>query len=328
MIAVSATAKPALAERLALYEEANPGVVVTLSTPRDIAHVMSLANDQHLPCLLDVNRATARLAFQLATAKRSYIVDTGDHAESLSRGLQHGILSREMRRGVESWVLRHAQFVIVRGYFHGPVLLAELSITSAWVPDTAPDWLFETKLPEGSPKIVATFGTTAKPRRTGGRIYGQEVLDLVESDSSLTGIIVARGSGETHLRDLSRARGLGPRVEILGALPLRSLVEVIAAAAFITSVQSDDLAGWVRTTGKLPIILAAGRCPITTCVGEAARILPPELLVPSTGARLQRMLQIVASGPPNGWGRHAARLANQYRRGEVAMRLREILRSI
>jgi hypothetical protein len=45
------------------------------------------------------------------------------------------------------------------------------------------------------------------------------------------------------------------------------------------STQTNDVVGWVRTTGKLPLYLAAGRYVLASRVGEAARVLPEEMLV-------------------------------------------------
>ena len=49
------------------------------------------------------------------------------------------------------------------------------------------------------------------------------------------------------------------------------------------STQTNDLVGQVRTTGKLPLYLAAGRYILASRVGEAARILDEEMLVDYEG---------------------------------------------
>ena len=50
------------------------------------------------------------------------------------------------------------------------------------------------------------------------------------------------------------------------------------------STQSNDPVGQVRTSGKLPLYLACGRFVLATDVGEAARVLPREMLVTYNGA--------------------------------------------
>jgi glycosyltransferase involved in cell wall biosynthesis len=41
--------------------------------------------------------------------------------------------------------------------------------------------------------------------------------------------------------------------------------------------------GQVRTTGKLPLYMACGRYVLATRVGEAAHVLPDEMLIPFEG---------------------------------------------
>src|SRR5207237_9475463 len=53
------------------------------------------------------------------------------------------------------------------------------------------------------------------------------------------------------------------------------------------STQTNNLAGQVRTTGKLPLYLAAGRYILASNVGEAAIILDAEMLVDYQGTKDQ-----------------------------------------
>jgi glycosyltransferase involved in cell wall biosynthesis len=45
------------------------------------------------------------------------------------------------------------------------------------------------------------------------------------------------------------------------------------------STQTNDPVGRARTTAKLPLFLACGRFVLASRVGEAARVLPEEMLV-------------------------------------------------
>ena len=51
------------------------------------------------------------------------------------------------------------------------------------------------------------------------------------------------------------------------------------------STQTNDVIGNVRTTGKSPLYLAAGRFVLASRVGEAARVLPSVMLVEFHGSR-------------------------------------------
>ena len=65
-----------------------------------------------------------------------------------------------------------------------------------------------------------------------------------------------------------------------GRRPLTELPALLAACDICLSTQTNDVPGNVRTTGKLPLYLACGRYILASNVGEAARVLPPEMLVP------------------------------------------------
>jgi hypothetical protein len=68
------------------------------------------------------------------------------------------------------------------------------------------------------------------------------------------------------------------RIEFPGRVPYDDLPAVLRGWHFALSTQSNDAVGKVRTTGKLPLYLAAGRFVLASDVGEAARILPPEMI--------------------------------------------------
>jgi glycosyltransferase involved in cell wall biosynthesis len=92
-------------------------------------------------------------------------------------------------------------------------------------------------------------------------------------------------------------------------------------------VQSNDLAGWVRTTGKLPIALGLGKALVASRVGEASRVLPDRFLVDPTNddELVARMAAVIESGIPADWPSKARSLAEQFRRSAVAADLRRFL---
>ena len=51
-------------------------------------------------------------------------------------------------------------------------------------------------------------------------------------------------------------------------------MDCLGAMDVCVSTQSNDVVGNVRTTGKLPLYLAAEKCVVATDVGEARRVLP------------------------------------------------------
>jgi hypothetical protein len=68
--------------------------------------------------------------------------------------------------------------------------------------------------------------------------------------------------------------------------------------------QTNDPASWVRTTGKLPAYLAAGRYVLASAVGTAADVLPETMLITYYGRwdetypiRLAERIREIAAHP-------------------------------
>jgi glycosyltransferase involved in cell wall biosynthesis len=117
--------------------------------------------------------------------------------------------------------------------------------------------------------------------------YGWDLLEVIErlSDRRVKGLIIGDGSGLMALKMQCAARGLEDRVVFLGRIPYDKLPRFLNLMDICLSTQTNDVAGQVRTTGKLPLYLACGRFVLASKVGEAARVLPPEMLVPYFGSQ-------------------------------------------
>ncbi|PZS17415.1 MAG: hypothetical protein DLM54_09755 [Acidimicrobiales bacterium] len=282
-----------------------------------------------LAYLLDVNAVTAAAAAALWAKRRPYVVDTGDDPATLARprrgsgvAVAHGTVERLM--------LSRASGVVCRGWFHQQILRAKTSAPLLWAPDTVPDQILDDRgVTTPLDDLVSSFGSASIPL-TSDRAYGWEVVDLVARQADLRGLLVVNGPGIMALRTRAARLGVSARIQIEPAMPLRTLAGRLAPAGFVTSVQSDDLAGWVRTTGKLPIALGMGKALLATRVGEASRILPDCLLVsPGPDSDLiDQLAGAIAAGVPNGWDDRARALAERYRRSTVAFELGSYLGSL
>src|SRR5690606_1753301 len=90
--------------------------------------------------------------------------------------------------------------------------------------------------------------------------------------------------GLPWLQRRARELGVERRVTFVGRMPLLDLAPFVSVMDVGLSTQSNDLPGQVRTTGKLPLYLAAGRYVLATRVGEAARVLDEGQLLDYEGA--------------------------------------------
>jgi len=105
------------------------------------------------------------------------------------------------------------------------------------------------------------------------------------------------------------------------------LIKVLLPTGFVTSIQSNDLAGWVRTTGKLPLSLGLRKYVVASAVGDAVTVLPHEALVRAKGDddMVSEIATVVGRGGPQQWGIDAVRRAEPFRRSLVAKGLASFL---
>jgi glycosyltransferase involved in cell wall biosynthesis len=116
--------------------------------------------------------------------------------------------------------------------------------------------------------------------------YGWDVIEALGmlKDLPVVAVLVGDGSGRAQLETRAAALGVSERVRFLGHRPFESLPEILAACDVCVSTQTNDIVGRVRTTGKLPLYMASGRYVLASRVGEAARVLPAEMLLDYSGS--------------------------------------------
>jgi glycosyltransferase involved in cell wall biosynthesis len=127
---------------------------------------------------------------------------------------------------------------------------------------------------------IGTVGTLNWSRRLGWG-YGCELIEVLTLLRHLPvfGLVLGDGPGRTILERRAAERGVSERIRFLGHIPHESLAPYINAMDICLSTQTNDWVGRARTTAKLPLFLACGRFVLASRVGEAARLLPPEMLV-------------------------------------------------
>src|SRR5262249_21558419 len=115
--------------------------------------------------------------------------------------------------------------------------------------------------------------------------YGWDLVEVIRllRDRPVRGVLIGDGSGLPVLQERCRSYGIEDRVLFLGRIPFDQLPRYLNLIDVCLSTQTNDLVGQVRTTGKLPLYLAAGRYVLASKVGEAARVLDEEMLVDYEG---------------------------------------------
>ncbi len=246
----------------------------------------------HICYVLDMAASGVAAAgvYRLVTGT-PWIVDTGDAIVALGKALGRGPLAMFATRVLELFALRASSGVVVRGSYHKE-LLARRGITATFIPDGVDLEQFappKDQKPKGptDPLVIGMVGSVVwSPVRES--CYGWELLEIVKQlqgtiDWPVRGIMVGDGSGLPRLKERCQELGIEGLVEFAGRVPYAELPGWLHRMDICLSTQTNDVVGWVRTTGKLPLYLAAGRYVLASRVGEAARVLPEEMLVDGEG---------------------------------------------
>lgn len=220
------------------------------------------------------------------------IVDTGDAIAALARSSgMRGPVGVGLTAGLEQFGLRVADHIVVRGTHHAE-LLSRRGISATVIPDgvdvdefAAGDGAaIRRELALEGRTVVGLVGSSVWSEKL-GMCYGWDLVELLGLDRDVCGLIVGDGSGIERLRRRADELGVLGRLRFAGRVAYPQLPDYIAAMDICLSTQSNDVVGRVRTTGKLPLYLAAGRFVLASRVGEAARVLPEEMLVDYRGVK-------------------------------------------
>jgi glycosyltransferase involved in cell wall biosynthesis len=117
--------------------------------------------------------------------------------------------------------------------------------------------------------------------------YGWELVETLRllKRKRVKAIMIGSGSGIPHLKARCREYGIEDRIVFFDHVPYDQLPRYLSLIDVCLSTQTNDVVGQVRTTGKLPLYLAAGRYILASDVGEAARVLERDMLVPYEGVK-------------------------------------------
>jgi glycosyltransferase involved in cell wall biosynthesis len=221
------------------------------------------------------------------------IIDTGDAIYELARSMGRGRMGLMLTWLLERFALAVADHIVVRGSNHAK-LLQRRGIAVTFIPDGVDVAQFAAadgrdirrRLGAESAQMIGVVGSCVWNERL-QMTYGWDLVEALAlmEDPSVRGIFVGDGTGIVHLKESARARGFEDRVHFAGRVAYDELPEWIAAMDICLSTQTNDLPGQVRTTGKLPLYLAAGKFILASRVGEAGKILPEEMLLDYEGAK-------------------------------------------
>ncbi len=224
--------------------------------------------------------------------RKVLIIETGDAIAELVRSTGNrsgfGIWLTEL---LEKFAFRIADRVVVRGTFHKE-LLAQRGVNAEVIQDGVDTESFavgdaadlRSKYHLENVTTIGLVGSSIWSEKL-QLCYGWELVETLRllKDRPVMGIMIGSGTGISHLKARCREYGIEEKITFLGHVPYEQLSAYLRLIDICLSTQSNDVVGQVRTTGKLPVYLAAGRYILASRVGEAARVLPEEMLVDYEG---------------------------------------------
>ena len=274
------------------------------------------------------------------------VLDTGDAVYELARsaGLR-GPLGLALTWLLERVALRTADRLVVRGTYHRE-LLAERGLDAVVVQDGIDTDAFAFGDP-GDLRARLELDGFLSVGFLGSLVWSERLKigygwDLVEAmrilrDEPVKGVLIGAGTARPILEARARDYELGDRMMFLDPVPYDEVPRYLAAVDIWLSTQTNDIPGNVRTTGKLPLYLAAGRYVLATDVGEASRVLPAEMRIayhgtvdPGYPARLAERIREIVRAPErlSAGRRNVATARAVFDYDVLSHRVGEVLRSL
>jgi glycosyltransferase involved in cell wall biosynthesis len=249
------------------------------------------------------------------TRRLPYVLDTGDLVFEMARAAGSAPLRSLPLLWAAEWLgQKHAAAVVVRGSAHrallrargfGPVHL----LRDGFNPDqnVAPERVAELRRSLGLEHrfVIGVLGSLVRSEKL-NLCYGWDALEALPRlrDLPVKLLLVGDGNGQAWLRARAEALGVADRVVFAGRVPYADVPAYLRVFDVALSTQTNNRPGQVRTTGKLPEYMAAGRFILASRVGEAARLLPESMLLdydgtvdPGYPARLAARLRELVADP-------------------------------
>lgn len=288
----------------------------------------------------------AAVALHRATHGCGVIVDTGDRIYELARrALGRGFFGANLTWGLEELGLRLGDRVVTRGTFHGdylrdrgyPVTVVQDGVDVATIVSATTKPMrscFET----GDALVAGLVGSLSWNHHLGFG-YGWDLVEALRllKGEKIHGLLVGDGDGLPILKARAQEYGILDQLHFVGRVPYDELPPYLVAMDVCLSTQTNDPVGNARTTGKLPLYLAADRYVLASRVGEARLVLADEHLIdyagqfdPSYPTRLAERLRDLASHRERVQmqGRGVALARRHFDYDVLAKRVNDVLRAV
>ncbi|MEJ7764781.1 MAG: hypothetical protein WKF86_04750 [Acidimicrobiales bacterium] len=214
------------------------------------------------------------------------VIDVGDEAASLAAttgasGAQVAALFMAQRL-----LECRSRGLVVRGLGHLGALAARPGSTPCClVPDVCSETAGWTPRGRSRPGLTLGFVGTSQTSRKAPPA-GWELPELLLALPQPRGVAVIGGSGVGHIRERADRLGVLDRLRVVAPVPPEELGSALSEVDVCLSTQTTNLAGQVRTTGKLVEYLAAMGDAELAALQTHSRALATALFSPSALAPL------------------------------------------
>lgn len=216
---------------------------------------------------------------------RPYLLDTGDVIYEMAKsagttawwkqpflGLMED-LTQDNAAGIIVRGSRHQEYLRQQGYPRVHLIRDGCSPAASPSPEAVQQ--LKQRLGLTAPIIVGLMGSlTFSP--TLQICYGWDLVEALAQlpEESVQCVIIGDGTGREWLESKAKSLGVWSRIRFTGRIPYAEVPLYLRALDVALSTQTNNLAGQVRTTGKLPEYMAAGCYVLASRVGDASVLLP------------------------------------------------------
>jgi len=246
--------------------------------------------------LLNTAMPGCALALKLRWIKGlPYLLDTGDVVYEMAQSAGTTPWWKIAALGlIEELTQTSAAGIIVRGSKHREHLLHcgyqhvhLIRDGASPAPSPAPDEVAQLKKELGltAPLVVGLMGSlTFSP--TLKICYGWDLVEALAQlpEDQVQCVIIGDGNGRAWLEEKAKALGVWSRIRFCGRIPYEKVPLYLRVLDVALSTQTNNLAGQVRTTGKLPEYMAASCYILASRVGDAEVLLPTGMTLAYEGA--------------------------------------------
>ncbi len=218
-------------------------------------------------------------------SRRPFLLDTGDVIYEMAKsagttpwwkipflGLVED-LTQDHAAGIIVRGSKHQEYLRQLGYSHVHLIRDGCSPAASPAPEAVAQ--LKQQLNLTAPLTVGLMGSlTFSP--TLQICYGWDLVEALAQlpESAVQCVIIGDGTGREWLEEKAKALGVWSRIRFTGRIPYEQVPLYLRVLDVALSTQTNNLAGQVRTTGKLPEYMAAGCYVLASQVGDASVLLP------------------------------------------------------